>query len=98
LPEAQKKGPFMPDAIEEKVISTLASVRHIPSEKITIGSSLADLGFDSLDTMTLLFELENAFQISIPDEQARSIRTVREIVEGVRALKNSSSIQPASAG
>jgi acyl carrier protein len=88
----------MPDEIEEKVISTLASVRHIPSEKVTIENSLADLGFDSLDTMTLLFELENAFQISIPDEQARSIRTVREIVEGVRALKNSPPIQPASAG
>jgi acyl carrier protein len=87
----------MPDPIEKKVISTLASVRHIPSEKITIGSSLADLGFDSLDTMTLLFELENAFQISIPDEQARSIRTVREIIEGVRSLKNSAPIQPASA-
>jgi acyl carrier protein len=57
-----------------------------------------DLGFDSLDTMTLLFELENTFQISIPDEQARSIRTVSEIVEGVRALKNSAPIQPASAG
>src|SRR5271169_1418536 len=39
LSEAHKKGSCMPDPIEEKVISTLASVRHIPSEKITIGSS-----------------------------------------------------------
>jgi acyl carrier protein len=76
------------DSIEEKVVSTLATVKHIPQESITLDSSLADLGFDSLDTISLLFELENAFQISIPDERARSIRTVREIVEGVRFLKN----------
>ncbi len=87
----------MADLIEEKVISTLASVKHISSERITIESSLADLGFDSLDVITLLFELENAFQVSIPDERARSIRTVREIVEGVRSLKNGAPIQPASA-
>jgi acyl carrier protein len=87
----------MSDALEEKVISTLASVKHIPPEKITIESSLAELGFDSLDTITLLFELENSFQISIPDDRARSIRTVREIVEGVRILKNGRPIQPASA-
>jgi len=88
----------MADILEEKVFSTLASVKHIPQEKITIDSSLADLGFDSLDTISLLFELENAFQISIPDERARSIRTVREIVEGVRALKNGNSLKPSSPG
>jgi acyl carrier protein len=87
----------MPDSIEEKVISTLASVKHIPPENITIDSSLADLGFDSLDTISLLFELENAFQIAIPDDRARSIRTVREIIDGVRALKDGTSIHPAAA-
>jgi acyl carrier protein len=34
----------------------------------------------------MLFELESAFQISIPDEKARSIRNVHEIVSGIRAL------------
>jgi acyl carrier protein len=88
----------MADSIEEKVISTVASVKHIPPEEITIESSLEDLEFDSLDTISLLFELESAFHISIPDDRARSIRTVREIVEGVRALKNGTPIQPPPAG
>jgi acyl carrier protein len=35
----------------------------------------------------MLFELENAFQISIPDESARNIKSVREIVEGIRTLQ-----------
>ncbi len=88
----------MADTIEEQVISTLASVKHISPEKITIDSSLAELGFDSLDTISLLFELENTFQISVPDDRARSIRTVREIVDGVRSLKEGTPSQPAQAG
>ncbi len=76
----------MPEDLAEKVISILASVKHIPREKITLESSLADLGFDSLDTISMLFELESAFQISIPDDKARSIRYVHEIVSGIRTL------------
>ena len=76
----------MPEDIAEKVISIIASVKHIPREKITVDSSLAELGFDSLDTISMLFELESAFQISIPDEKAREIRYVREIVSGIQTL------------
>jgi acyl carrier protein len=76
----------MPDEITEKVISTLATVKRVPPETIKPDSSLADLGIDSLDTFTLLFELESKFNISIPDDEARNIRTVNDIVEGVRKL------------
>jgi acyl carrier protein len=79
----------MPDELAEKVITILASVKHIPRERIKLESSLADLGFDSLDTISMLFELETNFNVSIPDESARSIRYVHEIVEGIRALQAS---------
>lgn len=76
----------MADAVAEKVIATLASVKRIPAEKITLGTNLQDLGIDSLDVFTLLFELENAFKISIPDDDVRSIRTVNDVVEGIKKL------------
>jgi acyl carrier protein len=76
----------MSDAVAEKVISTLASVKRIPVEKIALDTSLQDLGIDSLDVFTLLFELENAFKISIPDDDVRSIRKVSDIVDGVKKL------------
>jgi acyl carrier protein len=76
----------MADSVEEKVISTLASVKRIPADKITVDTNLQDLGIDSLDVFSLLFELENAFKISIPDDDVRSIRTVNDIVVGVRKL------------
>lgn len=76
----------MSDEVTEKVLSTLAAVKRIPREKISLETPLHDLGFDSLDTISMLFELEDKFQISIPDEEARSIRSVGDIVEGVRRL------------
>jgi len=76
----------MSDAVAEKVIATLASVKRIPAEKITPETNLQELGIDSLDVFTLLFELENAFRISIPDDDVRSIRTVSDIVEGIKKL------------
>jgi acyl carrier protein len=76
----------MADAVAEKVIATLASVKRIPAEKITMDSNLQELGIDSLDVFTLLFELENAFKISIPDDDVRSIKSVSDIVAGVKKI------------
>ncbi|MGC2420984.1 MAG: acyl carrier protein [Candidatus Acidiferrales bacterium] len=76
----------MPDEVAEKVIATLASVKRIPADNITLETDLQGLGIDSLDVFTLLFELENAFKISIPDDDVRSIKTVGDIVRGVKKL------------
>ena len=76
----------MADAVAEKVIATLASVKRIPAENITINSNLQEMGIDSLDVFTLLFELENAFKISIPDDDVRSLKTVNDIVDGMKKI------------
>lgn len=76
----------MPDAVAEKVIATLASVKRIPAENIQLDTNLQEMGIDSLDVFTLLFELENAFKISIPDDEVRSIKTVNDVVEGIKKL------------
>ena len=44
------------------------------------------LGLDSLDAVNILFEVEGEFNISISDEQARGIKSVRQMVEGVGTL------------
>ena len=76
----------MSDVVAEKVIATLASVKRIPADKITLDTNLQDLGIDSLDVFTLLFELENAFKVSIPDDDVRSLRTVNDVVEGIKKI------------
>ncbi len=91
----------MSDVVAEKVIATLASVKRIPAEKIALDTNLQELGIDSLDVFTLLFELENTFKISIPDDDVRSIRSVNDVVDGIKKIlaaappQNSSSTSPA---
>ena len=86
----------MSDELAEKVQSVIASSKRIPREQVSLDSTLESLGMDSLDQLNLLFALESDFNISIPDEEAKSIRTVREMVEGVRKLVAGASGQAAT--
>jgi acyl carrier protein len=76
----------MADEVAEKVLAVIAQIKRLPAESVALDSSFEELGIDSLDGMNILFELENEFDINIPDEQARSIRSVREMVDGVKKL------------
>ena len=84
----------MSEQVADQVIAAVAAVKHIAREKIALENSLQDLGVDSLDKVTLLFELEKSFQISIPDEQIGSVRTVGDIVEGMASLLEKASFGP----
>jgi acyl carrier protein len=86
----------MPDEVASKVVAAIAQTKRIPTESVSLDSSFQELGIDSLDGMNILFELENEFDISIPDEQARSIQSVREMVEGIRKLLAASAASPAA--
>ena len=77
----------MSDVVTEKVLKAVASVKKIPVERVSAGHSLEELGVDSLDAVTMVFDLEEAFKISIPDDKVRSLRTVQDIIDGVRLLQ-----------
>jgi acyl carrier protein len=76
----------MESDLTEKVIAEIASVKRIPTERISVDSTFEELAIDSLDATNLLFALEEEFGVSIPDVEARSIRNVRGAVEQVQKL------------
>jgi acyl carrier protein len=76
----------MPAELAARVIQVIAKTQHLPPESITIDQTFAELKFDSLDGMNIMFAIENEFDISIPDEQAVQIKSVREMVEGIEKL------------
>jgi acyl carrier protein len=76
----------MPADLADRVIQVIAKTQHLPPESITIDQTFAELKFDSLDGMNILFAVENEFDISIPDEQVPQIKSVREMVEGIAKL------------
>jgi acyl carrier protein len=85
----------MPDPLADTVIAALAEVKHVPLERVSIDSTFAELNVDSLDAITLLFELENRLDVVIPDEAAKSAHSVRDVVEGLRALIARGPAEPA---
>ena len=76
----------MSDDLIQRVLKTMAKSKRIPVESITIDSEFQQLGIDSMDAVEILFALENEFDITIPDEDARSVRNVRQMCEGVGKL------------
>jgi acyl carrier protein len=72
--------------LEAKVIRVIAETQHIPVDSVSSGSTFEELKIDSLDGINIIFALENAFDINIPDEGVQNMRSVREAVDGVRKL------------
>ncbi len=68
--------------IEAKVIDIVSTQLGVDKSEVTMTSSFAnDLNADSLDTVELVMELEDAFSTSIPDDKAEQIQTVGNAVE-----------------
>lgn len=72
--------------IAERVIRVITDTQKLPAGKITEASTFEELGFDSLDGINILFALENEFDINIPDDAARSIKSIPEMVKGIEDL------------
>ncbi len=72
--------------IEKIVKKTIREVTKIPdAHNIYINSRLADIGVDSFTSIELVFALEDAFNISISDEEVAQIKTVNDIVNRIMA-------------
>ena len=76
----------MSEDLIQRVTKVIAASKRIPVETVTIDSEFAQLGIDSMDAVEILFALEGEFDISIPDEEVRSVRNVRDMCAGVERL------------
>ena len=70
----------------DRVIRVIAETQRIPVESIGPEATFEELKFDSLDGINILFALENEFDINIPDEDARQIKSIPEMVAGIEKL------------
>ena len=80
----------MPEEIEEKVIEIVAEQMGVDKSEITRETSFVnDLNADSLDTVELVMEFEDKFEMSIPDEEAEKIQTVGQAIDYITQHLNS---------
>ena len=71
----------MSEDITEQVIAIVSEKLGVEKEKVKSETSfVGDLGADSLDMVELLMNLEDSFQMSIPDEDAEKISTVGDAI------------------
>ncbi|MEO8256744.1 MAG: acyl carrier protein [Acidobacteriota bacterium] len=73
-------------SIEQAVIEVLKDVSRRPIDPSSDSDLLADLGFDSLQIMETVAELENRFGVSMPLDDLAGTRTVAQIVARLTAL------------
>jgi acyl carrier protein len=74
------------DDIATRCMAIIAKTKTPPLTNVTLDSTFDELGLDSLDKINASFEVEDVFQIQIPDESMNSLRTVRDMVDGVVRL------------
>ena len=68
--------------IEARVKKIIAEQLGVPEADVTNEKAfVADLGADSLDTVELVMELEEEFDIDIPDDAAEKIQTVGQAID-----------------
>ena len=78
--------------IADKVINIIAEQALLETSDVTLDSSLADLGIDSLGLVESIFAIEEEFDISIPfnanapSESDFDISSVSKIIEGIERL------------
>ena len=75
----------MAEEIEDKVIEIVAEQMGVDKSEITRETSFVnDLNADSLDTVELVMEFEDEFELTIPDEEAEKIQTVGQAIDYIK--------------
>lgn len=67
--------------IEEQLIAIVRQEKNISDDLLKPETLLADAGIDSLDSLTILFAIEEHFHISIPDDEARAVKTFNDLID-----------------
>ena len=82
-------------SVKERVVDIVAEQLGVNKDLVKDESSFVnDLGADSLDQVELVMELEEEFDISIPDDVAEKIQTVGQAIEHIEQAIQSSETSP----
>lgn len=78
--------------IEEIVTGIITREQHLDPGVVRLDSTFAELGIDSLDGINIVFALEAELNLSVSDSVARSMRSVRDVVDSLTRVVEGSDI------
>lgn len=73
--------------VERRCIEMIAKMKKLPAESVTREKTFVELGMDSLDKINFSFEVEEVFTILIPDDALGTLKTVGDVIDGVKKLR-----------
>ena len=73
--------PVFDERLAEKLIVLISETQEVPIEKLSLDGSLEETGLTSLNALSIVFEIENEFGVTIRDEDALQIKNIRQVVE-----------------
>jgi acyl carrier protein len=76
----------MPQDIERAVVETVARRKSLDPSAVSLDATFGELGIDSLTGIEIMFALEEQFDINIPDDAAREVKTLRDVVRALQEL------------
>ena len=86
MPDLMQPDSIQSDELTPRILRIIAETQRKDPAQVTIDSSFEELGIDSMDGVNIVFALENEFNINVPDEEVKNIKSVRDMVEGVIRL------------
>ena len=78
--------PQVPDTLSSRLIALIAETQEIEAEKISLDADFEEIGLTSLNALSIAFEIEHEFGVTIREEEAFGLRNVRQAVAMVAGL------------
>ena len=80
--------------VSRRVLKVIAHVQRINVSTINIDTDFETLGMDSFDAISLIFALEEEFDVTLPDE-AKDYRRIDDVILGIEMLLNQAVVEEA---
>jgi acyl carrier protein len=77
---------------QERTIGAIARACHLRAEEISADATFEQLGVDSLTGLQIVFELEEEFKITIPENVAMSMGSVHDVIDRLAGLVGTASV------
>jgi len=84
------------NSIADECIALIAKQKSISPEQIRLESTFDELALDSLDRVSLAFDIEEKYEIEIPEDQLGRIKTVHDMVAGIEEALRHKSATPST--
>ncbi|QEE31513.1 acyl carrier protein [Terriglobus albidus] len=72
------------EKIRQHCIELIAAAKKVPPETLSPASTFEEIGLDSLDKVTLAFDVEEAYDIAIPESALATIQSISDMAAAIQ--------------